>query len=323
MKQETKRSGYDFNMLRAMEVFLAVAEMKQVTAAAEALGLTQSAASQHLKNLETGFGVTLLDRSSRPLSLTHAGEALQRRAFTILNEVEDLRSDFRRLRSSRIPVLRIGLLASIATTLSPDLSRFVRDDLAIDELILSASLAPEHQQQLLARKLDIVVTSAPLSDTAGFSVFPLLTEKFYLVLPKDYDGPIDDMADLSRNLPLVRFSANAPVGRRTDQHLQRQRLNLPRVMEADRSSMVVAGVAAGTGFAILSPTLLADAVTEGMELRIEPLPFAGFSRTVNLLARQEDLGDIPEQLADTCAHVLKQAFSNLFPGLSAGCEFHR
>ncbi|MEZ5760096.1 MAG: LysR family transcriptional regulator [Paracoccaceae bacterium] len=66
-------SSPDLNLFRAVEVFMAVAEMQQVTTAAHALGMTQSAASQHLKNLETAFGVKFIDRSQRPIALTHAG----------------------------------------------------------------------------------------------------------------------------------------------------------------------------------------------------------------------------------------------------------
>lgn len=46
---------YDFNLLRALEVLLAVAEYGQMTRAATALGITQSAVSQHLSNLESGI----------------------------------------------------------------------------------------------------------------------------------------------------------------------------------------------------------------------------------------------------------------------------
>jgi DNA-binding transcriptional LysR family regulator len=306
-----------------MEVFMAVAELRQVTAAAEALGMTQSAASQHVKNLETAFQVKLLDRSTRPVALTYAGEALQRRAYRILNEVEDLKSDLRRLSATTIPILRIGLLASIATTLTPGLSQFVRRDLEIPELSLSAGLASDHQTALHARRVDLAITSEPLFDMSGFDSHFILQEPFFLVLPESYDGPTGDIRALSDRLPLVRFSAHTPVGRRTDQHLQRLRLNLPRAMEADRSSMVVSGVTAGRGFAILSPSLLIDAVVEGMKLRIAPLPFASFTRSILLISRHGELADLPERLADYCGRILEKELDRLFPNLPKEIVFNR
>jgi DNA-binding transcriptional LysR family regulator len=303
-RRKVLRSDFDINMLRAIEVFMAVAEMNQVTAAAQALGVTQSAASQHLRNLETAFDVTLFDRSARPLRLTHQGEVLRRRAGRILNEVEDLKSDFRRMSAASIPILRVGMLASIATTLTPGLTGFVSKVLKIPELSLSAGLAHDHMSALNTRRLDMIVTSEPVIDHSNFETHPIVNEPFFLILPSKYKGDVDDVEAISKELPFIRFSAAAPVGRRTDQHLQRLRLNLPRVMEADRSSMVVAGVSAGRGFAVLSPSLLIDALVEGMPLRIVPLPFAGFRRSISLVARRGELGDLPLRTAAACRTIL-------------------
>ncbi len=318
------KTDFDFNMLRAMEVFMAVVELRQVTAAADALGITQSAASQHLKSLESAFGVSLLDRTRRPLVLTHAGEVLQRRAFTILNEVSDLRSDIRHIASAAIPLLRVNTLASIATTLTPRLTTFVSEELEIPELSLSAGLASDHQTALNTRRCDVAITSEPLFDMSDFEQHAILTEPFFLVLPPDYSGPANDFEAVSSRLNFIRFSASAPVGRRTDQHLQRLRLSPSRAMEADRSSMVVAAVATGRGFAILSPSLLIDAVVEGMALRVVPLPFAGFSRTIMLIARKNGLGDIPARLAEVCTRELQAQFHRVLPALAPRVDFsHR
>lgn len=310
------RNETDINLFRAIEVFMAVAEMRHVTAAANALGITQSAASQHLKNLENSFGVTLLDRSHRPLGLTHAGEAMQRHGYRILNEIDDLKSDLRHLNAAALPVLRIGLLASTATTLTPGLYDFVEHELKVPELILSAGLASDHQSALNARKIDVAVTSELFLMSDDYDTHPVLEEPFFLVLPEDYDGPEDDIHTISERLSLVRFGALTPVGRRTDQHLQRCRLNLPRAIEADRSSMVVAGVVTGKCFAILTPSLLIDGVAEGMPLRIAPLPFSGFKRGVQVVSRKGGLSDIPVRLANQCADILREHFDRRFPDIA-------
>lgn len=301
---------------------MAVAEMQQVTTAAHALGMTQSAASQHLKNLEAMFGVQFIDRSQRPIALTHAGGILQRHGFRILNEIEDLKANIRRLNATTLPVLRMGLLASIATTLTPGLFDFIVQDLGIPELILSAGLASDHKTALNARQIDIAVTSELVRSEEGQRVIPVLDEPFYLVLPDDYDGDPGDIDEISRRLSLVRFGVATPVGRRTDQHLQRCRLSFPRAMEADRSSMVVAGVITGKCFAILSPSLLIDAVAEGMKLRIEPLPFPGFRRRIQVVARTGEQDTLAEALAGQCARILQSHFEMRFPAIAGEVEYH-
>jgi hypothetical protein len=90
-------------------------------------------------------------------------------------------------------------------------------------------------------------------------------------------------------------------------------------MEGDRSSVVMAPVAAGMGFAILTPTLLIDGLAEGMEIDVHSLPFTGLSRNILLVARERELGNLPEVFAARTAEVLTQAISTRLPGLPAEC----
>jgi len=62
-----------------IEVFVAVVETRHMTRAADMLGMTQSAVSQRLKNLEMALGAQLFERGQRPIALTKAGIALHRR----------------------------------------------------------------------------------------------------------------------------------------------------------------------------------------------------------------------------------------------------
>ena len=100
------RSSFDFNLFRALEVFAAVVETRNMSRGAEMLGMTQPAASQSLKKLETALGAELIDRGQRPIGLTNAGIVLHRQALKVLGEVDQLGSPssragkFRNWRSS-------------------------------------------------------------------------------------------------------------------------------------------------------------------------------------------------------------------------------
>ncbi len=313
-----KVGSFDFNLFRSIEVFVAVVETRHVTQAAQMLGMTQSAASQHLKNLETALGVSLIDRNLRPIELTKAGIALHRRAVAVLTEVEGLRTEARRINAAPLPLLRVALLASIATTLTPALSVLARQTFGIPELSLFAGLATDHVALLRARRADLAVTSGELFEIEGLTRYPVMTEKFLLVTPKGFDGAVTDIVRLAQRLPFVRFSRETPVGLRVDQHLSRLRFEIARVMEGDRSSVVMAPVAAGMGFAVLTPTLLIDGLAEGMEIDVHPLPFTPLSRTITLVARERELSDLPEAFADRTAEVLVQAIRRRLPELPAG-----
>lgn len=310
--------SFDFNFLRAVEVFVAVAEARHVTRAAEMLGLTQSAVSQHLKNLETALETQLVDRSCRPVELTKAGIALHRRASNILAEVEQLRAEVRRVTAAPLPMLRVALLASIATTLAPVLAEFARKTFGIPELSLLAGLSTHHHALLRARRADLAITSDAFFEMDGLTRHAVLSEQFLLVTPKGHPGPFDDLTRLGCSLPLVRFSRDTPVGIRIDQHLRRARIELPRTIEGDRSSVVTAPVAAGLGFALLTPTLLIDGLAEGMEIDIRRLPIPGFAREITLVARERELGELPQLMAERAARALSAAFERQLPQLPEG-----
>jgi DNA-binding transcriptional LysR family regulator len=79
--------------LASLAAFVRVAEAGSFTAAARALGTTTSAISKRVARLEDRLGVRLVNRTSRRVALTEAGEALVERAGRVLAELEGLESD--------------------------------------------------------------------------------------------------------------------------------------------------------------------------------------------------------------------------------------
>jgi hypothetical protein len=77
----------------------------------------------------------------------------------------------------------------------------------------------------------------------------------------------------------------------------------------------MAPVAAGIGFALLTPTLLIDGLAEGMEVDINKLPIPGFSRELMLVTRERELGDLPNVFAMRCAETLAKAIDARLPKL--------
>ncbi len=296
MLKTTAQSGS--NLLKAMEVFAAVAETGQMTAAARMLGMTQSAASQQIAALEKSYGVTLFDRSVRPARLTQAGTLLHRHAARILNVVGDLETEMRHQGPTPISVLRLGILASIATTLTPGLVALAKKGFGVRDVMLHAGQSGDHENLLRTRKADLAITSNPFYDMDGLERIPVLQEAFLLVLPEKYRGPTDSLNAVQARLPLIRFADTTSVGRQITQHLRRLRLKPPQVIQADRSSMVTACVCNGMGFTLLTPSLLIDGFVERMPMRVLPLPAARLTRTLTVVSRERELGRFPAHVAE-------------------------
>jgi len=171
----------------------------------------------------------------------------------------------------------------------PELAALARERFGVPEVSMFAGLASDHLRLLRERRADLAVTSDALFEIEALSRYPILRERYLLVTPKGFAGPLDDPQALARSLPFIRFTGETGVGRRIDQHLNRLRLDLPRTLEGDRASIVLAPIAEGMGFSFLTPTLLIDGVAEGMEVDVHPLPVPGVSRDVMLVAREREL----------------------------------
>jgi DNA-binding transcriptional LysR family regulator len=106
--------------LRLVEYFVAVAEELHFGRAAERLHIAQPSLSQQIRRLEEMVGVALLERSSRSVRLTEAGEELLREGRALLSQA---RRATRRARAAGAPNLTVGFFGSAASELLPEVLR--------------------------------------------------------------------------------------------------------------------------------------------------------------------------------------------------------
>src|SRR5438094_1355168 len=121
--------------LSVLSAFLAVAEERSFTRAAKRLGVTPSALSHAIRELEERFGVRLLARTTRSVAPTHAGEQLIGRLRPALGDIREALELVSGLRDR--PAGRVRLVVSplaAPTVLAPKLGQFARDypDVVLD-----------------------------------------------------------------------------------------------------------------------------------------------------------------------------------------------
>ena len=102
--------------IRQLRSLLAIAETGTFTAAAQRLHVTQAAISMQIRQLEEELGVQLFARTPKRVRLTEAGEALSRRARTILMEHDAAIAELSSLSSSTRQRLRIGTASTRVST---------------------------------------------------------------------------------------------------------------------------------------------------------------------------------------------------------------
>ena len=121
--------------LRQLLSFRAVADEGSFHAAADVLGYTQSAVSQHVAALEASLGVRLFDRGRgrRTVALTEAGAVLLRHVDPIADRLQAARADLQAYARGETGTLRVGVYQSVgARALPAIISRFGREWPGVD-----------------------------------------------------------------------------------------------------------------------------------------------------------------------------------------------
>lgn len=294
-----------FVELSALAVFVSITEAGTLTAAAKKLGLTQSAVSQVLKQVEMALGVVLIDRSTRPFRVTPAGLRFKVYAENMLLEARKISAVVRESAQTALPKIRLGLIDSFASTFGPQIVKRLHS--RAEHLTIWAGYNAALRDALLGRRLDLIVTTDPLASEEGLECHELFRDPFVLIIPAEYeDLTVDGLRGLADRLPLVRYSRRSSLGVQVDVHLRRLGLEPPDRFEFDSSDTLLSMVSSGFGWALTTTLCLLQARHAIGRSQVVPLPGAGVSRRFNLIARRGEHGDMPRQVAEMCREVFRE-----------------
>ncbi|TVP88889.1 MAG: LysR family transcriptional regulator [Pseudomonadaceae bacterium] len=178
-----------------LQAFLAVANSRSFSRAAEQLHLTQPAISKRIAALEQQLGCQLFDRIGRTISLTEAGRALKPRAEHLLNLLHDTRRALNNLSSQIQGQLSIATSHHIGLHRLPQvLRRFSKayPGVALDIRFLDSEVAHE---QVLQGAIELAVVTLP-----PHSELPLRSERIWydpLAVVVAPEHPLADQASVN------------------------------------------------------------------------------------------------------------------------------
>jgi DNA-binding transcriptional LysR family regulator len=297
--------------LRSLDVFIQIAESGGMSTTARRMGLTQSAVSQMIANLEHSIGVQLFDRQVRPIALTPSGVVLLEKAKRLILAARDAINSARLPAAAAFPKLNLCLVETIAGTIGPDLVSHIREYAALWSV--HAGLHSQHNRSLLSREADIVLTPDCLEDEASLERYEILKERFFIAVPKSFTGQIRNLRSLAETFDLVRFSSRTLLGRQIERHLRRLRIEAKGRVEFDNSDAVLAMVAGGLGWALVTPTSALLGRNLWPKLRFERMSEPALYRQLFVLARNGELGEIPSKVANTAVSSIGETFNSSFP----------
>lgn len=289
-----------------VEIFVAAAEEASISAAARRLGASNSAVSQQLSNLEAALGTKLMERSERPMPLTAAGEMFLRRAQTILNEAAQATAELTvRDLSSRVR-LRLGMIEDFDADVSPALLMKLAETMPKAQFLLDTGASHRLIDKLETRGLDIAVATEPTDLAPGLETHPLLQDPYIVVTPRRMIRDEAKMVDTLRRAPLIQYTSRHMMGRQIGAHLARHNMVVSHRFELDSYHSIMAMVARGEGWSILTPLGVMRAKRFMDRVETFPLPFASLSRQISLVARREGEGTMPKAVAAALRPLIQE-----------------
>lgn len=246
---------------RLLRYFLAVAKELNFTRAAETLSIAQPALSAQIRQLETQLGVQLLERTTRSVRLTDAGEIVRERGPAALAGLADVWDAARRAGRGEAGRLRLAYSPSSGYETAPRLVEALRErhpDIEITAELLSS---PEIVQAVLDGRIDVGIARTPLTP-AGTRARTVRQERQGLLVPSDHPLAAHDELELAAvaEYPILMHhrSANPSHFDTIIQAFRRAGLT-PRIVQPPMAfDPTMRAVRDGTGAAVVSASATRD-----------------------------------------------------------------
>ncbi len=268
--------------------FVAVAETRHFTRAAERVHVAQPSLSQQIKALERELGAELFSRARGNITLTDAGETLLPLARRILADADTARLEVQELAQLRRGRVRLGATPSICTGLLPDVLRAFHDAHPGIELLIEESGSLDLVRELARGALDLALIALPLPPSApALTTVELLTEDLVVVSSADRPAP-GGGGELTigglRDEPMVMFRHGYDLRELTVAACRAEGFEPVFTVEGGEMDAVLGFVRAGLGIAVV-PAMVADRA--GPRLRVTPLAGSPLHRTIALAHRTD------------------------------------
>ena len=258
--------------LERAKLFRDIAQSRSVSKGAKLNGISQSAASQHLQDLEEQLGLALLDRTSRPLTVTDGGKLYLDMCRDVLRRQDEFQAALERMKTEVEGTVRVASIYSVGLSemsqLEQEFSRrypeahleveYLRPEKVYEAVVtdradlglLSYPEATKEVTVLPWREEEMVVAASPYHALAAKSE----------LRPEDLEG-----------LDFVGFDEDLPIRRDIDRFLREHHVQVNLTLHFDNLQMIKEAVAHGEGVSIMPARVMEEEVKQG---RLVPIPIS-------------------------------------------------
>jgi len=270
-----------------LQLFKDIAQLRSFSKAAVHHHISQSAASQHVQELERRLDIILLDRSTRPLTVTDAGKLYLDFCRDVLRRSEDFEAALDRLKEQAHGTVRVAAIYSVGLSEMSDLERefsqrFPRGHLQVEYL------RPEKIYEAVGGdRADLGLVSYP-EPTRDITVLPWREEEMVLAASPSHSLAQAVMVyprDLS-GVDFVGFDEDLPIQKAITRFLEEHDTQVHVVLRFDNIQMIKEAVAHRMGVSIMPARVLQQELLQG---RLAAIPIAGalLNRPLGIIHRRK------------------------------------
>ena len=258
-----------------LKLFRDIAHSRSFSRGARANGVSQSAASQHIQELERLLETALLDRSTRPLGLTDAGRLYYEFCREILRREQDFLAELNQLKGRVEGTVKVAAIYSVGIL---DMSRLEQElSRRMPEAQLQVEyLRPEKVYEAVqSEQADLGVVSYP-APSKSITAIPWREEKMMAAMAPAHPlaaKAVVTLYDLEGR-DFVAFDDDLRVGKEVQRYLRRNGVHVNVVMHFDNIQTMKEAVALGAAISILPVRVLESDIEQG---RLRAIPIRGCS----------------------------------------------
>ena len=260
-------------LLSYMRLFVEVARTKSFRRAADALNMPNSTVSRHIAELEKTIGLRLLNRSTRKVELTEAGEVYFKRCQSIVEEARIAHESLRDVAERPTGTLRVSMPVDLATGyLAPIIADFGK---TYPLIAFEFDLSPR-AVDLQTEPFDLAIRIGPPPATPSTLVArPIAVLPRYLFASPEYlkrAAPLTHPNDLDRHVVCIVERAAKPGQIARTFYRGDESVNVMIGTRFAMNSVALSRALAiqGVGLAVLDNVLALDDVTLGRLVRVLP-----------------------------------------------------
>jgi DNA-binding transcriptional LysR family regulator len=263
-----------------------VAHHHSVSKAAHLNGITQSAASQRIRELETQLGVEIFDHSRRPLTVTAAGKLYLDYCRDVLRRHDELETALHELTKDSSGTVRLAAIYSVGLSEVSEIEARFATRLPDAELRISYLRPDKVYEAVMEDEADLGLMSY-VESSRDVVALPWREEEMVVAVAPNHrfaKRKSIPAAALDGEL-FVGFDEDLPINNQIERYLRDHKVNVEMALHFDNLQMVKEAVAHGAGVSIVPKRAMRDELLQGrmIALRLDP---AELYRPVRIIHRR-------------------------------------